>query len=142
MGRENGITMVSLVIAIIVIIIIGGFVVSTAINNAPIEKAVEAGDAYGRGQIKEELDIILNGLNYSYILNNTEMDIKKVVIENTGEGQFFEDYDFSGGDVIIKFKGIFFLIEKQGASYIVRSDLPNYSKQVENVISNEIVTEL
>ena len=71
MGRENGITMVSLVIAIIVIIIIGGFVVSTAINNAPIEKAVEAGDAYGRGQIKEELDIILNGLNYSYILNNS-----------------------------------------------------------------------
>ena len=73
MKKENGITLVALVISIIVIIILAGVTINTLINNGIIDKAKTATQEYKNAQDYEETQIAkyTNQLN-SYVEGNRD----------------------------------------------------------------------
>lgn len=89
--KNNGITLVSLVVTIIVLLILAGItVVALWGENGVINRAELASKAYELSSIKESLQLEFANLYTEYIINGTELTktkVKEVIQKHKGELQ-------------------------------------------------------
>lgn len=136
MKTEDGLTMISLVITVLIIIILAGVVIAVAINDTPINHAVDAREKLGTSQIREELELVLNEYSSECYINNEPVNIESFLMKNTGEDKYFEEYNIVDEQVVVKYKNVYFELEKNGVGYVVKNELNDYT--LSNTVQNEI----
>ena len=118
--RNKGITLVSLVITIIVMLILAGVSLSMVTGEGSvIAQAIKASELQEMAAKKEELELILNEFNMSSVvnetLNNEKLSFSNYLEELKNKGTISE-YAYMGG-YLIQYKGTYFEVEKNGKSY-------------------------
>ena len=122
LSKNKGITLVSLVITIIVMLILAGVSLSMVTGEGSvIAQAIKASELQEMAAKKEELLLLLNNFNMSSVvnetLNNEKLSFSNYLEKLKTEGSI-DEYAYMGG-YLIKYKGTYFEVEKQGKNYTI-----------------------
>lgn len=138
--RENGITLVSLVITIIVMLILAGVSLNMVMGDTSVLKqAQEAVDKQELASFTEELNLILSGFNIKSAVQSAQTSGEDLYFTNFLEelvaADKIDSYTYTG-EYLISYKDKWFAVNKEGRSYVV-SD--NYSSELEDEASSTVV---
>ena len=131
--NNKGITLVSLVITIIVMLILAGVGLSMVTGEGSvIDKAIEASEKQEIAGLTEELNLILNDYNMSSVIEEAKTGEQSEAFTNfleelknppDGGEKVIDEYTYTG-EYLISYKDKWFSVAKQGRSYAVTD---NYS---------------
>lgn len=132
--NNKGITLVSLVITIIVMLILAGVGLSMVTGEGSvIDKAIEASEKQKIAAFTEELNLILNDYNMKSVVEDAKTGGQSEAFTNfleelknptePGKEKVIDEYTYTG-EYLISYKDKWFSVGKEGKSYVVKD---NYS---------------
>ena len=124
-NSNKGITLVSLVITIIVMLILAGVSLSMVTGEGSvISQAIKASEKQEIEANKEKLNISLLGFNSKTVAGNADETFSQFLGKLKDEGEI-DEYYFFEGDILIKKGNAFYNVAKNGDKYEVSNSLSN-----------------
>ena len=138
--NNKGITLVSLVITIIVMLILAGVSMSMVTGEGSVlDRAIEASEKQEIAAFTEELNLLLNDYNMASVLDSAKTNREDPnftdYLEQLKSGGKIDTYTYTG-EYLVSYKDKWFAVNKEGKSYTV-SD--NYSSEMDDSEANSTV---
>lgn len=114
-NRQNGITLVALVITIIILLILAGITIASLTNSGLFGRTKEAQDRHEYAAAKEIIDIKLHEIYVSCVMDNKDFNMENTAIEMTNDNNITIDEKYFNAtslkkdtvsDSIVNLKGI------------------------------------
>lgn len=111
--KENGITLVSLVVTIILLLILAGITISALSGeNGLLEKAKQSGEKYAKAQAEEDIKLVLNEWKIEKISSNKTF---VEFLDSKTESKEIDDYEvLEDGNIEIYKNGYVILVDLDG----------------------------
>lgn len=124
MKKDNGITLITLVITITVMLILAIFSYHLIMGDSSVlDKSGEAVDSWTESTLKEELNIILADYTTGNILKQDNATFDDFLNQKISEGKIQEFID--DGEYVVKYKDVYCKLHKRGMTYEVKEIIGN-----------------
>ena len=124
MKKDSGLTLISLVITITVMLVIAVFSIYLgAGDNSVLDRSGDAVDSWNESTLKEELNMILADYTTGNILKQEEATFDDFLNRKVAEGKIQEYKD--EGEYVVKYKDVYCKLHKIGMTYEVSEIIGN-----------------
>lgn len=124
MKKDSGLTLISLVITITVMLVIAVFSIYLgAGDNSVLDRSGDAVDSWNESTLKEELNMILADYTTGNILKQEDATFDDFLNRKVAEGKIQEYKD--EGEYVVKYKDVYCKLHKKGMTYEVSEIIGN-----------------